>query len=226
MVNKGRIIIGIDEVGRAAKRRASSYRYVIGIDEVGRGPLAGPLTLGAVGVRHGTPIKRLLKGIKDSKQLTPKQREEWYKKIKSEPRFLISCVSLPPLFIDTRGISYAARFAVARCLKKITSEHSTLLARHYKILLDGGLYAPKDYKNQLTIIKGDEREPLIAAASIIAKVTRDRYMIRFHKKYPEYGFASHKGYGTRAHFIAIRANGISKIHRKTFCTRICQTSDV
>jgi ribonuclease HII len=187
----------------------------IGIDEVGRGPLAGPLTVGAVGASGNIRVWRVLEGIKDSKQLTPQQREEWYKKIKSESRFLISCVSLPPIFIDKRGMALSLRVAVERCLRRLSIEQSKC-----RILLDGGLRAPKIYTNQLTIIRGDESEPLIAAASIIAKVTRDRYMVRMHKKYPKYGFASHKGYGTRAHFAAIRKNGFSILHRKTFCTRI------
>ena len=215
MVNKAKIIIGIDEVGRAAKRRASPNHFLIGIDEVGRGPLAGPLTVGAVGAHRDTNVRRTLKGIKDSKQLTPKQREVWYKKIKSEPRFLIACASLSPTFIDKRGMAFSLRVAVERCLKRLSVKQNSC-----RILLDGGLHAPKAYTNQLTIIRGDEHEPLIAAASIIAKVTRDRYMVRMHKKYPKYGFANHKGYGTRAHFAAIRKNGFCKIHRKTFCTRI------
>lgn len=85
------------------------------------------------------------------------------------------------------------------------------------IMLDGGLYAPPEYKNQQTIIRGDENHPLIAAASIVAKVHRDRYMARLHKKLPQYGFDKHKGYGTQGHIAMLKKYGLSAAHRASFC---------
>ena len=86
-----------------------------------------------------------------------------------------------------------------------------------EVRLDGGLKAPIAYKRQVTIIKGDEKESVIAMASIVAKVTRDRLMVRLDKKYPEYGLAKHKGYGTKTHMTVIRRRGLSEIHRRSFC---------
>ncbi|KKU86255.1 MAG: Ribonuclease HII [Parcubacteria group bacterium GW2011_GWA1_47_9] len=207
-------IVGIDEAGRAvSKRRASSYKYIIGIDEAGRGPLAGPMVIAAVAV-FGSPTSYrksdFLKGIRDSKKLTRLGRERWYRVLKKKAA--CQYVSVSARSIDQNGISRAAREAIARLLKKFPIKPNL-------VLLDGSLYAPPKYK-QKTIIKGDEKIPLIAAASIIAKVTRDRKMCTLHKKYPHYNFAQHKGYGTRAHMAAIRRHGLSDIHRRSFCTRI------
>jgi len=199
---------------------AKVTKIFVGIDEVGRGPLAGPITVAALGVKSDKwkAMNKALIGIKDSKQLSQKQREIWHIRVTSNPIFFISCVSIPPRTIDAKGISFAARHAVAQCLEKL-AEHLPLTTHHSKVLLDGGIRAPAQF-SQETIIKGDEKIPLIAAASIIAKVTRDQHMVRMHKKYPQYGFARHKGYGTRAHFASIKKHGLSKIHRKTFCSRI------
>ena len=207
-------IVGIDEAGRAvSKRRASSYKYIIGIDEAGRGPLAGPMVIAAVAV-FGSPSSSwrsdFLEGIRDSKKLTRRGRERWYRVLKKKAA--CQYVSVSARSIDQNGISWAAREAIARLLKKFSASPNL-------VLLDGSLYAPPKYK-QKTIIKGDEKIPLIAAASIIAKVTRDRKMCALHKKYPHYNFAQHKGYGTRAHMAAIRRHGLSDIHRRSFCTRI------
>src|SRR3989344_8724790 len=178
-------------------------RYVIGIDEVGRGPLAGPITVGAVATKGRIDF---LRGIKDSKKLSAKQREEWLSKIKEKQlkyrNFEIALASVGVSTIDKIGISASARLAVGRCLKKLKIKN-----KNHKILLDGSLYAPRTYQNQKTIIKGDEQIPLIAAASIIAKVARDRMMVRLHNRYPRYGFATHKGYGTAIHRAALAQHG-------------------
>lgn len=202
------------------------HQYIIGIDEVGRGPLAGPITVGAVAAKaHKTngslhpKLKIILKNIKDSKKLSPKQREEWRKKIKSEPRFYTAVASVGPSMIDRLGISRAATIAVGRCLKKL-SRNSFITMYRSKILLDGSLYAPRAYYDQKTIIKGDEKIPIIAAASIMAKVYRDKRMLRYHRQFPEYRFDLHKGYGTSLHCERIRQHGISDIHRETFCKNI------
>ena len=183
-------------------------RLIIGIDEVGRGPLAGPVTVAAMIM----PRRSLLRGIKDSKKLSANQRENWFLKLKTSA-YTVSSVGSKS--IDTFGISVAVRRAVGRCLKKMDIENKKV-----KILLDGALYAPRTYENQETIIKGDEKVPVIAAASIMAKVIRDRTMKRLHKKYPHYGFDLHKGYGTRAHQAAIRTHGLCDIHRKSFCRKL------
>ena len=186
---------------------------MIGIDEVGRGPLAGPITVAAVMLRdkgQGARAK-LFKNIKDSKKLSPEKRQEFFLKLKELPH---SVTSVSNVLIDKIGISAAARLAVGRCLKKLKIENCKL-----KILLDGSLYAPRTYQNQETIIKGDEKIPLIAAASIIAKVKRDGYMVRMHKIFPEYGFVVHKGYGTKFHREAIKIHGLCAIHRKSFCKK-------
>lgn len=192
--------------------------YIIGIDEVGRGPLAGPVTAAAVMApaitNYQLPIseRKLLKGIKDSKKLSPVQREEWDKKIKTQnAKIKIAVASVGALIIDRIGISRAARLAVGRCLQKLK------IVASGKILLDGSLYAPRTYTNQETIIKGDEKVPLIAAASIVAKVHRDKKMMRLHSKFPQYGFDIHKGYGTEFHRVAIRKRGLCPIHRRSFC---------
>lgn len=195
---------------------ARKFNYIIGIDEVGRGPLAGPVAVGVVSIRaeHKRKVEKLFPIIKDSKKLTPKKREEWLLKIKeAELLGYLSCAVsyVGPSVIDKKGLSHAIRTAMQESLDSI--EHDIEKA---KVLLDGSLYAPEHYANQETIIKGDEKELAIALASIVAKVARDARMTALAKKFPEYGFEKHKGYGTRAHYDAIKKNGITKHHRKSF----------
>lgn len=196
-------------------KRPGSPKFFIGIDEVGRGPLAGPVAVGAL---CATPsMLKKFRTIKESKQLSPAQREEWYTRMlasrEKELRFAVSFVSVE--MIDRKGIIFAIRLALSRSLKKLDISSSAC-----EVLLDGGLKAPREYVNQKTIIHGDAKETVIAMASIVAKVLRDRHMVRLHKKYPKYGFAAHKGYGTKAHYRAIRKHGLSLEHRKSFCKRI------
>jgi len=214
--------IGIDEVGRAAKKSEPRPRWIIGIDEVGRGPLAGPVTVAAI----ATPFLKFetwnmkldfFDGIRDSKKLTPLQRQAWNKKIRDT--YLFAITSVGSRVIDKKGISFATKIAVSRCLS-ILLKRFKLQVPGFRIFLDGGLHAPPEYKHQQTIIRGDERVPIIAAASIVAKVHRDRYMVRLHKKYPLYGFDRHKGYGTAAHREVIIKNGLSDVHRKSFCKNL------
>ena len=190
-------------------------RFIIGIDEVGRGPLAGPVAVCALAA---TPhMLRYFRGIKDSKQLSEAQREEWLSLIKmhqgDELRYAVSMVSAKE--IDKKGIAPAIRKSLAASLQKLAIDPANCEVR-----LDGGLKAPAEYKKQKTIIKGDEKESVIAMASIAAKVTRDRLMGRLDKKFPGYGLAGHKGYGTAAHMSAIRRLGFSDIHRRSFCANI------
>lgn len=185
--------------------------YIVGIDEVGRGPLAGPVTLAYV----ACPLRlyrRNFKKIRDSKRLTPKKREEWFAHLKGHPALMSGVTSVGPLTIDRRGISKAVKIGIRRLLAHLDVKPKILL-------LDGSLSAPPEYP-QKTIVKGDARIPIIAAASIIAKVTRDRKMVRLAKEFPNYGFEIHKGYGTRLHQKLLRTHGPCEVHRKSFCTRI------
>ncbi|ETB63869.1 MAG: Ribonuclease HII [Parcubacteria bacterium RAAC4_OD1_1] len=214
-----------------------TIKYIIGIDEVGRGPIAGPVTVCAfllkdesflefaIGKAYGkdglkdigqTYVK--LPKLRDSKKLSKKQREIWYEFLKSEKEkgncdFAVS-------FVSSENID---KFGIAKCIQKALDNSllnllktSSLETSYYKLMLDGGLHAPKEFINQETIIKGDELHPVISLASIVAKVSRDKVMETFSKKYPEYGFDKHMGYGTKAHYDAIKKYGQTPIHRKSF----------
>lgn len=195
------------------KLKRGSEAYYIGVDEVGRGPVAGVVTVCAVAVPKGKN-KAWLRGIKDSKKLTKQQREEWFEKTieKRNNRTIYFAVSSVGVrYIDVSGITKALRIAVGRSLNKLR-----IKPRECHVFLDGLLYAPSKFKNQKTIVKGDEKKSIIALASIIAKVYRDRKMVRLSKLYPHYGFDVHKGYGTTAHYKSIKKYGICEIHRKSF----------
>lgn len=215
--------------------KQSNYKYIIGIDEVGRGPLAGPVAVGVVRLKV-EKLKvntKLGQDFRDSKKLSPKAREAWLVKIdeaRSEGWLEYAVAFVPPSVIDKKGLSYAIRTAIEKALNQLGNETSKLTApipnsifniqRSALVLLDGGLRAPAHYLNQETIIKGDEKELSIALASIVAKVARDKKMVALAKKFPEYGFEKHKGYGTRAHYIAIKKHGITPHHRKSFLNRV------
>lgn len=192
-------------------------RYLVGIDEAGRGPLAGPVTVGFMACPARVASK-IFADIRDSKKLSPKRREEWLLKFKKTPLLCFGTASVSHTVIDKKGISAAIRLALSRCLFRLSSRYE-LSTINYKLFLDGGLHAPPEFR-QKTIIKGDEKVPIIAAASIVAKVRRDRMMIRLAKKFPEYGFEIHKGYGTRFHCGQIKLHGLSQIHRASFCRKI------
>lgn len=194
--------------------------YVVGIDEVGRGPLAGPVAVGAVRVdaEHYALIRKLFPVVRDSKKLSAKAREEWVVRIREAEMagLLVSFVAfVVPSVIDKKGIAPSMRMALAQALENVAPAKASP-SRGVQVLLDGGLRAPAEYKNQKTIIKGDEKELLIALASIVAKVARDVRMVKLGKKFPAYGFERHKGYGTRAHYDAIKKHGITPHHRKSF----------
>jgi len=196
----------------------------IGIDEVGRGPLAGPVALGAVLIykKHQKQVAKLFPVVKDSKKLSPKKRGEWLAKIKDaeKRKYLVTAVSFVSCqIIDKNGLSQSIRYALAGALTKIENKHGKIDKNKTMVLLDGGLYAHESYKYQKTIIKGDEKELVIALASIVAKVTRDARMIKLGEKFPLYGFERHKGYGTRFHCEMIRKHGLTPHHRKSFLSR-------
>ncbi|MBU1091920.1 ribonuclease HII [Patescibacteria group bacterium] len=213
-------------------KRKNKY-IMVGIDEAGRGPLAGPVAVAAVAAtsnkkqvtrnKQSPNLKfknsKLFKNIKDSKKLSAKQREEWTEIIKNNFECKVAMVGAET--IDRIGINRAIKLAIARVLRKILCDITSATAPtiSHLVLLDGLLHAPKRY-NQKTIIKGDEKIPLISAASIIAKVARDKKMMCFHKNNSEYCFDRHKGYGTKLHYKMIKKNGISPIHRKTYLKKI------
>lgn len=196
------------------------HKYIIGIDEVGRGPLAGPVAVGAVCIyaEHHTRVKKLFPVVRDSKKLSPKKRAEWCERIRSaEALGYLSCAVsfVAPSVIDKKGLTHAIFTAVERSLA-VVAQKKVRPFSEIRVLLDGALRAPSQYLNQETIIKGDEKELAIALASIVAKVARDKKMVALAKKFPAYGFEKHKGYGTSAHYEAIKKHGITKHHRKSF----------
>lgn len=191
----------------------NSFLYPIGVDEVGRGPIAGPVAVGAF-VFLKPEAKKLFCGVKESKQLTEEKREEWFERILIAQKngHVNFCVSFQSeKVIDEKGLS----FAIKKCVND-SLEELKINCRECLILLDGGLKAPKEYINQKTIIKGDDKEMVIALASICAKVLRDRKMKKWGKKYPAYGFEIHKGYGTKGHYMAVKKNGLMELHRRSF----------
>jgi ribonuclease HII len=201
-------------------------RIIVGIDEVGRGPLAGPVTVCVVSCQEEI-YKKLRRDLrlpalgKDSKKLTPKDREKYstvLKFLEKEGKIQFQIIHTSNKIIDTKGISSCIKKAIRDGIEKLKLNPKTT-----KILLDGGLKAPQEFKNQKTIIKGDEKEKIIAWASILAKVSRDELMCRASKKFPLYGLAIHKGYGTTKHRLAIQENGISVFHRKSFCKNVLST---
>lgn len=201
-------------------RLAKSIRYLIGIDEAGRGPLAGPVAVGVTCCKLADlpKLQRLWRGVKDTKQLTPRNREIWFKRLKDfrHQKLLDFKVSLVgEAIIDRWGISRAVRVGIKRCLERLAIKPDQVL-----ILLDGSLRAPRAYQYQKTIIRGDETEPIISLASIVAKVTRDRRLIRLHAEYPQYAFDIHKGYGTALHYQRLRQHGPSPRHRRSFLKKI------
>lgn len=186
---------------------------VIGIDEAGRGPLAGPVAVGAVMVTEGFDVMKIFPDVKDSKLLTPKKREEIYKEVVAraragEVRFCVRFVD--HAYIDASGITRALRRAVARSVVALAPSSEGI-----RVFLDGLLYAPSEYRQE-TIIHGDALVPIISLASVVAKVRRDKVMMRFAKRFPGYGFEFHKGYGTKSHREAIRMFGLSEIHRVSY----------
>ena len=189
--------------------------YILGVDEAGRGPLAGPVAVAVIAVREGHPVLRKLRGVRDSKKLSERQREAWFAHIRNwsgqgSLRYAISFSSAG--VIDKRGIVKAVAAALARAVRRLG-----VPPKKSRILLDGSLYAPSEFIFQKTIIGGDEKVRIIALASIVAKVMRDRRMKRLARKYPEYGFDVHKGYGSKAHIAHIRRHGLSDVHRQSFC---------
>lgn len=191
-------------------------RAIIGLDEAGMGPLAGPVCAGAVCIAPGfTPSTEPLALVYDSKKLSPVQRESIYKAFVKDPRVRFATGTVSVRVIDRINIRNAGRLAMERAAAKLGWKHDIALESAAAVI--DGTVTLSDFPGiQESIVKGDQKIYSVAAASIIAKVTRDRIMGRLHKKYPHYGFAQHKGYGTRGHYRALKRHGASPEHRKTF----------
>lgn len=205
------------------RAKKTKPNFVVGIDEVGRGPLAGPVSVVALcmTVSNYKKFKRHSKKVNldlhNSKLLSEKQRNDWYEKIKKwkrEGMLDFSYASVGSKIIDEKGITRALRICIKKTLRALETSVNS------QILLDGSLYAPDKFKNQQTIIRGDEKEAIISLASIVAKVRRDNRMKKFALQYPHYGFYNHKGYGTLKHRKAIKKFGMCPIHRNSFCRNV------
>lgn len=189
----------------------SGCREVAGVDEAGRGPLAGPVVAAAVVLKRSFAESEehgLLAGLTDSKQLSPKRRESFFDILRESPHVRIGVGVADVEEIDALNILGATRAAISRAVSDLV-----FLPDH--VLVDGlpmdGLPAAST-----AIVKGDSKSLSIAAASVIAKVTRDARMCELDEEYPEYGFAQHKGYGSRAHIQALFQHGPCPVHRRSF----------
>lgn len=183
--------------------RHLGYRILAGVDEAGRGPLAGPVVAAACSIPEGI----LLPGVNDSKQLTVRQREILFKEITCHDSILYGIGIISHEEIDRINILQATIKAMIEAVNGLSTQPDYLLVDGLK--LNHAIPSEK-------IIKGDAKSQSIAAASIIAKETRDALMMQYHEQWPHYGFDRHKGYGTQKHLEAIREYGPCPIHRMTF----------
>ena len=190
------------------EKEYEAFSYICGIDEAGRGPLAGPVVAGAVVLPKGCRILY----VNDSKKLSEKKREMLYDVILNEA-VSVGVGIVSPERIDEINILNATYEAMREAINNLTVKPD--------ILLNDAVTIPGVDIEQVPIIKGDAKSLSIASASIIAKVTRDRLMYHYDELYPKYGFAKHKGYGTKFHTDVLKEIGPCPIHRKTFITKIC-----
>ena len=194
------------ELEIAAKEKG--YNFVCGVDEAGRGPLAGPVCAAAVIL----PENCVIEGLNDSKKLSEKKREALFD------------------VVIEKALSYSIAYGSVEEIEEFNILEATFIAMNRAIdslpvkadyaLIDGnripkGISVPCE-----TVVKGDSKSCSIAAASILAKVTRDRLMLEYHEQYPQYGFINHKGYGTKEHYAAIGSHGICEIHRPSFLKNV------
>jgi ribonuclease HII len=191
-------------------------RFIVGVDEAGRGPLAGPVAVGVVRAPANYDFKKNFPGLNDSKKLSPEKREYLFgvlveRVAMGEIQFCVRFSSHG--VIDSVGISRAVRRAAWSGVRALAPD-----AEHARVLLDGLLNAPPEYEQE-TIVHGDSLVPIISLASIAAKVSRDRVMCRLSKKFPDYNFDIHKGYGTAKHHSAIQEFGLCVLHRRTYTRR-------
>lgn len=188
------------------KLYSEGYNFVCGVDEAGRGPLCGPVVAAAVIL----PKDEYIEGVNDSKKLTEKKREKLYDDIMKKA--VAASIGISDVdVIEKVNILNATKLAMKQAIEKLSIKPDY-------VLIDGNQMIDINIKAE-TVVSGDAKSESIAAASIIAKVTRDRMLIEFDKKYPEYGFAKHKGYGTKSHIEAIQKYGLTDIHRSSFCKK-------
>lgn len=191
-----------------SEAKAKGFQFVCGVDEAGRGPLAGPVCAAAVVFPDDVQIE----GINDSKKLSEKKREALYDTIRE------------------KALAFGIAFATVEEIEEFNILNATYIAMNRAIeqlgdkvdfaLIDGNRI-PKDIKVECeTVVKGDAKSMSIAAASILAKVTRDRLLLEYDERFPEYGFKKHKGYGTAEHMAAIRTYGACEIHRPSFLKKL------
>lgn len=184
------------------------FKYVCGVDEAGRGPLAGPVCAAAVILPEGTVIE----GLDDSKKLSEKKRELLFDVIKDKAiAYGIAFASVEE--IEELNILGATYVAMTRAVEMLSVNADY-------VLIDGNRFPPQIKTDGECVIKGDSKSMSIAAASILAKVTRDRLLLEYAEKYPQYGFEKHKGYGTKAHVDAIKEFGVTEIHRPSFLKKL------
>lgn len=199
-----------EKMRETEKRLArEGYRYIAGIDEAGRGPLAGPVYAAAVIL----PPDIRLDGINDSKKLSPKKREELFDEI-TKKAVCYSIFSVDEKKIDEINILNATHMAM-------NGAAASLSQKPDYVIIDGNSIKNMTFPHE-TIVKGDAKSISIAAASVLAKVARDRYITKMAERYPEYGFEKHKGYGTKEHTDAILKYGVTPIHRKTFLKKLLE----
>ena len=182
------------------------FNNICGVDEAGRGPLCGPVVAAAVIL----PKDCIIEGVNDSKKLSEKKREMLYDEI-IKNALAVGVGMCDQDVIDEINILNATKKAMCEAIDNLKEKPDY-------VLIDGNQKIDIKFPQDI-VVKGDSKSESIAAASIIAKVTRDRIMLEYDKKYPEYGFAKHKGYGTKAHIQAIEKYGITPIHRISFCRK-------
>lgn len=195
--------------------------FVIGIDEAGRGPLAGPVVAAALFLSsdfnfHTTKNQKEFLKIRDSKKITPKGREKLFDFLIENKDIRYGIGIVDEKIIDQKNILQATFIAMKKAIEDLSNKEPKINMQNSIVLIDGRDILENIDLNQKSIIGGDGKVWSIAAASIIAKVTRDKIMEKYHEKYPQYQFDKHKGYGTKLHFELIKKHGPCEIHRKTF----------
>lgn len=193
---------------------SKTHSTIVGIDEAGRGPIAGPVVAASVIFHQHFNITKL----NDSKQLSEKARNEIFDLLVSDKRVSYGIGIVDEATIDEINILNATYLAMEISVGNLGVQPDILL-------IDGNRFKSEKYQSYQTIVKGDAKSCSIAAASIIAKVTRDRLMEQYHKEFPEFGFDKHKGYGTKSHFEAIREFGKCRIHRNSFLVKFENKKD-
>lgn len=187
--------------------REKGFNIICGVDEAGRGPLAGPVYAAAVIL----PSDCVIEGLNDSKKLTEKKREALFDEVKDKA-LAYGIASADEKEIDEINILNATFLAMKRAINSLSVKPDLAL-------IDGNQKPHTDIE-EVTVIKGDAKSMSIAAASVLAKVSRDRFMLEMAEKYPQYEFARHKGYGTKLHYEKIAQYGVCDIHRRTFLKKI------